>query len=432
MTQGPPLAPSTAAGLRTLRLRMTALIALVATVAVTVLSIVILRENETLGAEQQSADLLAATRALATEIRTDERYVELAAGTPLSEDGAVFAPADVEVLVADESEDAEDGDRVVDDLRLVLAPDDPVAADVEDLAGIAAEVVATDEEQERTLTVDRRTVQVLATPVFDEAGVVAVTVGVADVTELQADRAALRRQVLGFSAAMVIGSAAAAWFVAGRAVRPVAAALAQQERFIADAAHELRTPVAAMRTAAEAALRADGDDETAATLARLSARTATLTDDLLALARMDAERVDLDRSPLRLDLLVDAAVDGMEAVRITTTPTIVDGDDGLLERAILNLAHNAVDHGEATAEAPAEIRVGADGVTVADRGPGVADAQQARIFERFSSRPGSTGHGLGLPLTRWIARAHGGEVTHHARQGGGSVFTLRLPGRPVP
>ncbi len=252
-----------------------------------------------------------------------------------------------------------------------------------------------------------------------------------DLASSDAAHRRLRNQVLAVAVTLVAGSALVAWFVAGRSIRPTAAALGQQERFLAAAAHELRTPVAAIRATAEAPLASDDDARRPlARVAELAANASRLTDDLLTLARMDADRVELHTTPTRLDLLVEAAVDGDPAYRLDLEPVVAEADVTLLTRAIENLLRNAVVHGEASAEHPATVIVDGTGITVVDRGPGLPAEERDLIFERFRTRPGSPGHGLGLPLARWIARAHRGDLVAIPADRGARLH-LRLPVHPA-
>ncbi len=232
-----------------------------------------------------------------------------------------------------------------------------------------------------------------------------------------------RNNLIALSLLLTLAAAGAAWFVAGRTIQPASRALAQQERFLADAAHELRTPIAAIRATAET-----GSEQALPRVAELAGGAAQLTDDLLTLARMDADRMTLRTEPVRLDLLVEAVVDDNPAFVIVVVgdddELIVDADPSLLRRTITNLLTNAIRHGGATADTPAQISVSPRQVTVDDEGPGIDGAQIESVFERFRSGPTSPGHGLGLPLARWIARAHGGELRVEPGPGGHFVLDL--------
>jgi signal transduction histidine kinase len=155
-----------------------------------------------------------------------------------------------------------------------------------------------------------------------------------------------------------------------------------------------------------------------------------MVDDLLVLARMDAGREDLRLERLRLDLLAEAVAADFPEVRVEAVETVVDGDAGLLRRAISNLVRNAVIHGGTDVK----VTVYPSRVVVSDRGPGIDPAVTPYLFERFRTGPASQGHGLGLPIVAWIADAHGGTVTLRDREGGGAeaVFELDRRGRAAP
>ncbi|MEM9515793.1 MAG: HAMP domain-containing sensor histidine kinase [Actinomycetota bacterium] len=268
-----------------------------------------------------------------------------------------------------------------------------------------------------------------------DATIRGAAVAVVDPTGFDADHVGLRNRVIALAVALVGVSVIAAWFVAGRTTRPMARALGQQERFLADAAHELRTPVAAIRLTAEAA-----DEATSAAslqrVAELAADASTLTDNLLTLARMDADRLQLQRDRVRMDLLVESTIDAIPGAREATlvepsAPVVADIDPGLVQRAIGNMVRNAIAHGEATAATPAVVTLDATdtgfSLRVRDHGPGIDPSMADDVFERFRAQTGSSGHGLGLPLSRWIARAHGGELAIVDTSSAGTTLELTLP-----
>lgn len=218
---------------------------------------------------------------------------------------------------------------------------------------------------------------------------------------------------------------------------------ARLRAFLSDAAHELRTPVAGIRAAADTLVRADLDgperEVLATQVAREAARASRLVDDLLTMARVDRglelERVDVDlrevvrteaeRIPLvhpsmRVDLrMPDAAV-----------PARVDVDR--LTQVLSNLVENAARATGGTGAVTLElgIRDHLAVVAVTDDGPGVPVDQRERIFDRMvrldSSRTSAAGVGLGLPIARGIARAHGGEV-RCVPTAAGARFEVELP-----
>jgi signal transduction histidine kinase len=214
-------------------------------------------------------------------------------------------------------------------------------------------------------------------------------------------------------------------------------------RFVADAAHELRTPIAGLRAAAEASLssRAGGEerDRLQLLLVREAARAGRLVEDLLALARIDAG-LSLDQEPVELVGLAEAEAERTRllapSVRVVVTgePLTVHADPGRLTQVLANLLDNARRHTPDGGEISIAVdRLDPDtaGVWVADSGPGVPDADRERIFDRLvrldeaRARDGGSagGAGLGLSIARGIARAHGGEL----RCVDGSVFELTLP-----
>lgn len=285
---------------------------------------------------------------------------------------------------------------------------------------------AFDGEHEATFEIDGGRLLARGGPIqfgFDAEGAI---VAVLDPTNTRSEHSAFRIRIIGLGVLLTLAASIAAWFVAGRAIRPAAVVLARQERFLADAAHELRTPIAAIRSTAEVGV---GGDETAALerVVGIAERTSRLTDDLLTFARIDADRLSLRTEPVRLDLLVDAVLDGDPAFRLDAAECIVSADPRLATQAIKNLLANAKNHGGGSPETPADVSVG-NGceVRVRDYGPGIDLVVEDALFERFGSGPTSTGHGLGLPLTRWIARAHGGDCYVDTSVHPGTQFVLRF------
>jgi two-component system, OmpR family, sensor kinase len=275
-------------------------------------------------------------------------------------------------------------------------------------------------------------VRLLATPFSNADGDPGgAMVAIADEQQLGATQRRLRLYVAGGGTRLLLSSIAG-FLLAGRSIRPAARALAQQERFLADAAHEIRTPVAAIRALAEGG--AAGDQDAAEALARtgdIATHASQTVDDLLFLARADAGRMTLRRERVRLDLLVDEVVESAAGVTLTASPIVVDADPTLLRRAIANLVDNALRHGRALDPgAGIEISVEHGRVEVRDHGPGVEPGLDGLLFDRFQSGRRSGGTGLGLPLARLVARAHGGDVTLSPGEGGGTVAVLTLEGSP--
>jgi two-component system, OmpR family, sensor histidine kinase MprB len=208
-----------------------------------------------------------------------------------------------------------------------------------------------------------------------------------------------------------------------------------QRRLVADASHELRTPLTAARTNVE--LLREGKlpehevhralDEAAVELDALT----RLVSDLVELARGEERKLRLE--DVQLDDLVAATVERAQAraphVTFVTalSPTHVKADPILLERAVSNLLDNAVKY--SPAGAPIEVSVRGGEVVVADQGPGIADEDLPRVFDRFyraataRSKPGA---GLGLAIVREAAEAHGGRATAESSPAG-ARFRIVLP-----
>jgi signal transduction histidine kinase len=226
------------------------------------------------------------------------------------------------------------------------------------------------------------------------------------------------------------------------AVEDARASEAATRRFLADASHELRTPIAAVQARVETLLREQPQrphrDRLEAALAREVARLGRLVDDLLSLARLEARP---RREPITLAALATTAVEeaSTRAPRAQLTVTAdkdasVEGDPDALARVLRNLLDNslAAIPPEGSVHVQVERRDGHVEAQVCDNGPGVPEAERERIFERFvrldASRPGS---GLGLAIARRIARQHGGDLTCNAKEQGAS-FTLTLPTAALP
>jgi two-component system, OmpR family, sensor histidine kinase MprB len=216
-----------------------------------------------------------------------------------------------------------------------------------------------------------------------------------------------------------------------------------QRQLVADASHELRTPVTSLRTNIELLLADEhelSEDERRRMLADVveqSEELSLLVGDLIELARGDlpvdsAEDVELDQVVAES---VDRARRNFPDIVFETslTPVIVQGVPERLGRAVNNLLDNAARH--SVPGGTVEIRVEAPGVIVRDHGPGIDESDLPHVFERFyrgAGARGRQGSGLGLAIVRQVAEQHRGSVSATNAPDGGAVFTLALPVEPVP
>jgi two-component system, OmpR family, sensor kinase len=222
-----------------------------------------------------------------------------------------------------------------------------------------------------------------------------------------------------------------------RAVEEARASDAATRRFLADASHELRTPIAALQASVETLLREQPErperDRLEAAVARDSERLGRLVKDLLGLARLEARPsrlpVDLASIARRLVEEAQARAPRAEIGFSARDDATVSGDPDALERVLRNLIDNAVAAIQPGGKVELQIRR-LDGhveAQITDDGPGVPDHERRRIFERFVRLdPGKPGHGLGLAIARRIAQQHEGDLSCDPAPSGAS-FTLRLP-----
>ncbi len=276
-------------------------------------------------------------------------------------------------------------------------------------------------------------VRLLAAPFYrdpngDAAGAV---VSAASLSGLEAAHRELVVTIVVACAGLLALSAIAGFLLAGRSLRPAARSLAQQEALLADAAHELRTPIASIRATLEAAQLEPAATATAVEEARAtSVRMGDTVDALLAWARLEAGAELSEPTELRLDQLVEdlaAELDPDGRIELEVEPVVVVGDPTLIRIAVRNLLDNALRHGARPGgEEPVLVTVAAGAVAVSDRGPGLDAGELAgEPAARFSSGARG-GTGLGLSIAARIAELHGGELTARNRDGGGTELLISL------
>ena len=244
--------------------------------------------------------------------------------------------------------------------------------------------------------------------------------------------------------------ASASWWLAGLAMRPVYQSYQQMQQFTADAAHELRTPIAAIRATVESVqdvddLSTEEMQETLGVVDRQNNRLAHLVQDLLLLSRMEQRTLVEKRQPCCLNDLIQDLVESLSVLKIAapiklTTqcrvkePLYVMGDENQLSRLFSNLIVNALQYTPPSGVVTVILERDESHalIQVQDTGIGIASADQSCIFDRFyrvnSDRSRQTGGtGLGLAIAKAIAESHRGSIQVESELSRGSTFTVRLP-----
>lgn len=311
----------------------------------------------------------------------------------------------------------------------------PVTLDAEAQAAVAAgETVV----RETTMASAPVRVMAVAVPAMNGSATIMV---IGDRTAEVDTLRTLLVVLLGGGLAVLAASVAVGYVYAGRALVPIRESLQRQREFAADASHELRTPLTITR-AAIAELRRGREDP--ATVDRAlddldagATRMELLVDDLLLLARTDADAIDIVETDTDLALAAAEATEALEAVAaaagvrlaLDVEPAPVRGDEARLRQLAGILVDNAIRHSPAGGRVTVTVRPGAL-LTVDDEGPGIAPEHLDKVFDRFWRAPGAPaeGTGLGLAIARWVAERHGGSIHAENRSPGpGARFVARVP-----
>ncbi len=262
----------------------------------------------------------------------------------------------------------------------------------------------------------------------------------------------LRIVLLAVLAVSIVPAVGGGYLLSGRALRPIKTAMDSQRTFIADASHELRTPVAVVRTNAELLKRHLGPDtgHTAASdqvalddILSESDRLGRMVDQMLTLAEADAGQRTVLSSEISLNELIDEVARSMRSIAETrqmlletrlTDDVSVNGDPGRLRELVSVLLDNAVKYADAGGRVEVALRKEHRKaiIEVSDNGPGIPRDALPHVFDRFyrvdeaRSRE-SGGTGLGLAIARHIVDAHGGTINIESSASGGTKVTVELP-----
>lgn len=254
--------------------------------------------------------------------------------------------------------------------------------------------------------------------------------------------------LIGLPTAMLL-VVIASWWLAGQAMKPVYSSYRQMQQFTADAAHELRTPLAAIQANLESTLTPEATDadawDTLRTVERQNNRLSGLVHDLLLLSRMDLQGFSAKQESCNLNDLVNDLVEEFSALALaskisltiniqTNTPITVSGSEEQLYRLVANLITNAIQYTPNGGKVIVHLKRDDHHalIQVQDTGIGIPPKEQARIFDRFyrvnSDRSRHTGGaGLGLAIAQAIVQAHHGNIRVESQLNSGSTFIVQLP-----
>ena len=273
-----------------------------------------------------------------------------------------------------------------------------------------------------------------------------VAVAVADQVELEDKYADLITAfvVIAFAALFLV--AAGGFFLVRKSTAPIERSIKFMRRFMADAAHELRTPITILRTRAEIALQQPREAANYVSALRgveaEARRLGGIVDSLLVLARADAGEQQIDTARIFLDdIAVDAAgaaqiVARQKNVQVTVDQfeeAPVEGDPTLIRQLIMIVLDNAVKFTDAGGQVHVRVSMheGAPTFAVEDTGIGIKQEELPRVFQRFfrgeTARSRTDGAGLGLSIASWIAREHGADISLSSEPGKGTKVVVTFP-----
>jgi len=267
------------------------------------------------------------------------------------------------------------------------------------------------------------------------------------VSNLNDSKNQLITNLILINAIILVGGGLLSYYLARRTLMPIEEAHKKQVRFTADASHELRTPIAAMRTEIEVALMkpnldlAQAKKQLVSNLEELGKLT-TLSENLLRLSKNDI--ISLEKTPISVDEIVSAAIGQVVPVAEQKSILIsskidsklqVLGDKSSLQEVITTILDNAVKYSNDKTEVKVNAKKETDYVVISviDQGIGIKEADLPHIFERFyradsaRTKANGNGYGLGLSIAKSVIDLHEGFIEVKSQPGKGSTFTIKLP-----
>jgi len=273
-----------------------------------------------------------------------------------------------------------------------------------------------------------------------------VAVAVADQEELEDKYADLIAAFVAIAILALILVAAGGFFLVRKSTQPIERSIVFMRRFMADAAHELRTPITILRTRAEVALQQPRDTANYVSALRgievESRRLGSIVESLLVLARADAGERQIEKERIFLDdIAIDAAgaatvVARQKNIEITVDEfeeAPIEGDSSLIRQLVMIVLDNAVKFTDPGGQVHVRVSMidGAPMFSVADTGIGIKAEELGRVFQRFfrgeTARSRTEGAGLGLSIASWIAREHDASLSLKSEPGQGTTVTVTFP-----
>lgn len=296
-----------------------------------------------------------------------------------------------------------------------------------------------------TVEAEHEHFRLYAAPIMRRGAVVGVALGGRSLSTNERDLNALLITLIAAGAAGTAMAVGGGYLLAGRALQPIEVAYERQRRFVGDASHELRSPLAVIRASSELLLREplpEAQRESIAEIRDTSLEAAALVDDLLALARLDHDRARTSAEACDLADVTHATIQSLHALteahgshfdlaRVDSVVAQVDEMD--VRRVLRALIENVIAH--TPVGTAVEVDAHRDGrfavMLVRDHGPGVPPQALATLFERFTrvdrARTPGSGSGLGLAIVAGLVRRAGGNVTARNAPRGGLEVEVRLP-----